>query len=208
MGAGAGSSSSEIAMHWDVNGTKLLIDLYKKYRQCVGTYKIRSAKQMWKVISKELSEVLQRNVTENNCENRWRVLDRDYKKYVDAKIKRVVERDFLSLRMRWMSFMAKKRNIHPEILLSSETVVQTPSGSDAVVEVTSGENETERAVEENVGESRKVERNVKRDSVKRKISVLEQIRQDRSEYQRKRLEQEDREIELLEKKVNFWNSKF
>ncbi|KAJ4440372.1 hypothetical protein ANN_08513 [Periplaneta americana] len=83
----------------------------------------------------------------------------------------------------------------------SETVIQTPSGSDTVVEVTSGENETERAVEENVGESRKVERNVKRGSVKRKISVLEQIRQDRLGYQMRRLEQEDRKIESLEKEV-------
>ena len=38
---------------------------------------------MWQKIANELQDVVGVIVTPNHCENRWKVLDRNYKKYVD-----------------------------------------------------------------------------------------------------------------------------
>lgn len=67
---------------WNINNSKLLIDLYSKYRNKVGTLQIRSLKKLWEIIAEELRK-LGVNVTPNNCLNRWRVLERNYKKFID-----------------------------------------------------------------------------------------------------------------------------
>lgn len=61
----------------------MLIDCYEKFRNQVGTLQIKTVKQMWGVISKELSEQLEMNISPNHCKNRWRVVERNYKKFVD-----------------------------------------------------------------------------------------------------------------------------
>ncbi|KAL1497355.1 hypothetical protein ABEB36_008337, partial [Hypothenemus hampei] len=71
------------AFKWTGNNTRLLIDLYAKYRTKVGTMEIRSLKQMWELISKNLSQQIGIAPTPSNCEKRWKVLDRNFKKHVD-----------------------------------------------------------------------------------------------------------------------------
>lgn len=71
---------------WNSNETKMLIDLYKKYKNKVGTFEIRSAKMLWLKIAEELKK-LKIEVTPNNCLNRWRVLERNYKKHIDNQNK-------------------------------------------------------------------------------------------------------------------------
>lgn len=67
---------------WTENNSKLLIDFYGKYRDKVGTLQMRSLKALWEKIAEELRK-LNVHVTPNNCLNRWRVLDRNYKKFID-----------------------------------------------------------------------------------------------------------------------------
>ncbi|KAJ4425444.1 hypothetical protein ANN_28059 [Periplaneta americana] len=174
-------------MSWDINSTKMLIDLYKRYRKEVGTMKLRTIKQMWKYIAKELSEVLKKKITDNNCENRWRVLERNYKKYVDGKNSTGNGRKFFAYAEEMDELYGQKKNIRPEVLLSSETVVPLEEELAKTPEVAT--------VENNTGRGHMTTRK------KRKSSVVEQMRIDRLEYQRKRLEQEERKIALLERKV-------
>jgi len=47
-----------------------LLDLYGKYKEKVGTMKIRSLKQMWAIILEEMSQALKIKINPNNCENR------------------------------------------------------------------------------------------------------------------------------------------
>lgn len=42
---------------------------------------------MWEVIAGCINQKLKINVSASNCENKWRVFDREYKKYVDNKNK-------------------------------------------------------------------------------------------------------------------------
>lgn len=71
---------------WSENSTKILIDFYKKMKNKVGTFEVKSIKIMWVKIAEELRK-LNINVTANNCMNRWRVIERNYKKYVDDQNK-------------------------------------------------------------------------------------------------------------------------
>ncbi|KAL1489285.1 hypothetical protein ABEB36_014212 [Hypothenemus hampei] len=68
---------------WTSNQTKLLLDLYKKYIKQLGTLKMKSLKTMWAQIAVEISTILDITITAKNCENRFKVLDRNYKKFVD-----------------------------------------------------------------------------------------------------------------------------
>lgn len=71
---------------WINNETKCLIDLYSKYRKKVGTREIRNIKMMWQKIAEEL-HLQNIFVTPNNCINRWRVLEKNYKKFIDNQTK-------------------------------------------------------------------------------------------------------------------------
>lgn len=68
---------------WNIQNSKILIDLYDKYREKVGSFKIKSLKQMWAIIAEDMSLTYEMKINPNNCENRWRVLKRNYKKYVE-----------------------------------------------------------------------------------------------------------------------------
>lgn len=70
---------------WNVNNSKMLIDLYGKYKDKVGSLKIKNLKKMWEIISEEMSLIYEMKIHPNNCENRWRVLERNYKKYFENK---------------------------------------------------------------------------------------------------------------------------
>lgn len=68
---------------WTANQNRLLLDLYKKYRNKVGSFGLKNLKQMWQKIANELKTELKIEVTDVNCQNRWKVVERNYKKYVD-----------------------------------------------------------------------------------------------------------------------------
>ncbi|XP_050516514.1 uncharacterized protein LOC126891380 [Diabrotica virgifera virgifera] len=66
---------------WNEDDSKILLDLYAKYKLKLGTFEIKNTKVLWIKISEQMKEfgVM---VTPNNCLNRWRVLERNYKKFV------------------------------------------------------------------------------------------------------------------------------
>ncbi|KAI4467729.1 myb/sant-like dna-binding domain [Holotrichia oblita] len=107
---------------WSHKSSLLLIDLYKQHKSRVGTLEIRNMKKLWEIVSEEINIKLKWNTTPANVENRWRVLERNFKKYMDNKNKTGRGRKNFEYAQHMEEIFQTKRNINPEILLSSDTV--------------------------------------------------------------------------------------
>nr|CAH7763115.1 unnamed protein product [Callosobruchus chinensis] len=70
-----------------ITQTKVLLDIYKKYRKKVGSLEIENFKKLWELIAKEINDMLKTSNSPNHVENRWRVVERAYKRFVDNKNK-------------------------------------------------------------------------------------------------------------------------
>lgn len=88
----------------------------------VGALEIRNFKKLWETIAQELNKLLKTNYSASQCENKWRVLERGYKKFVDNKNKTGRGRKFFEYAEEMDIIFQKKRNVHPVLLLSSTTV--------------------------------------------------------------------------------------
>lgn len=71
---------------WSVIHTRILSDLYSKYKNKVGTHEIKNLKMMWQKIAVEL-QALGTHVTLHHYMNRWKIIERNYKKFVDNQNK-------------------------------------------------------------------------------------------------------------------------
>lgn len=80
-------TNTEFVVNWTTNQTKVLLDIYKQYRSKVGSYEVKNLKKLWEIIANKINEVCKTNFTANHVENRWRVVARSYKKYVDSQNK-------------------------------------------------------------------------------------------------------------------------
>ncbi|XP_050513237.1 uncharacterized protein LOC126888850 [Diabrotica virgifera virgifera] len=104
---------------WSENASKLLIDLYKQYKNKVGTMEIRTIKMLWARIAQELKNH-NIHVTANNCINRWRVLERNYKKFVDDQKQTGRKRKFFEYKEEMDEIFTDKVNIRPEIVINCD----------------------------------------------------------------------------------------
>lgn len=125
---------------WNQVNTKILIEYYAKYKSKVGTLDMKNNAASWKKITEDFLKI-NIKVSGNICQNRWKVLERNYKKFVYNQNK-TGELYFCSLKLTFMSYIfnivgrgrkhfeyenevreiiGKIKNIHPEILLSTET---------------------------------------------------------------------------------------
>ncbi|CAG9856063.1 unnamed protein product [Phyllotreta striolata] len=62
--------------------TLKLIELFKIYRPSNEANDVRTMKEMWEIMSREMSALYQIHFTPAKCENRYKVLERNYKKIV------------------------------------------------------------------------------------------------------------------------------
>ncbi|KAJ8960689.1 hypothetical protein NQ314_006035 [Rhamnusium bicolor] len=129
---GSSNEDSHDSYRWTHGYTLVFLDLYETYRKQVGTLRVKSFKKMFEEISKEIKIKTEKNITPTNCENRWKVLERAYKKYIlNINTTGSARKEFEYADV-MHNILGKKKNIHPEILLSSETVdviVETPETS-------------------------------------------------------------------------------
>ncbi|KAJ8929174.1 hypothetical protein NQ314_018157 [Rhamnusium bicolor] len=79
---GSSNEDSHDSYRWTHGDTLVFLDLYETYRKQVGTLRVKSFKKMFEEISKEIKIKTGKNITPTNCENRWKVLERAYKKYI------------------------------------------------------------------------------------------------------------------------------
>lgn len=77
---------------------------------------------MWVKIASDLRKKLNVNVTDANCINRWKVIERNYKKFVENEKSTGRGRKYFEYVHEMEAILGRKKSIHPELLLSSDTV--------------------------------------------------------------------------------------
>lgn len=102
--------------------TLALIDLYKKYKPKVGSYDIRSMKKFWEIVATDISNQFKITISASKCENRWKTLERNYKKVIDNNNKTGRDRKFFEFENEFDTIYGKKKNIIPTVLLSSNSI--------------------------------------------------------------------------------------
>ncbi|CAH1183030.1 unnamed protein product [Ceutorhynchus assimilis] len=108
-GTASGTAATRKLDHkWTQNETKILIDLYGKLKNKVGTFQIKNIKMLWEKIANELAK-LHIIVTPNNCLNRWKVLERNFKKFVDNQNKTGRGRKYFEYEAEMSEIFGKKK---------------------------------------------------------------------------------------------------
>lgn len=107
---------------WSHSSTRLLIDAVKEKRNDVGTKAIRNKKLMWEAVASHLTALHGMNVTRANCENRWKVLLRNYKRFVENNRSTGRGRKDFEYAAEMDAIFLKQRNIHSKLVLSSSTI--------------------------------------------------------------------------------------
>ncbi|XP_050514774.1 uncharacterized protein LOC126890015 isoform X2 [Diabrotica virgifera virgifera] len=69
--------------YFDREKTLLLIDLFKKYKPVMTKGDIKTMKEMWDVIANDLSNQFEKPITGSKCKNKFKVLERGYKKMLN-----------------------------------------------------------------------------------------------------------------------------
>lgn len=197
---------------WNTQKTLLFLELYKKYKKQVGTIKIKNIKRMFQIIAEEMELQRGLKVLPSHCENRWKVLDRAYKKFIDNNNRTGCGRAYFEYAEAMEDIVGHKRNVKPVILLSSETLdpireKETPTSVTKMKENCNPDNEniqnvpTTASVMDTVDVCRQKGKTRTYRIRQQKFEILKEIRNDRREYYKKRLLQEDKKIELEEKRL-------
>lgn len=171
---------------WNANQTKRLLDLYALYKNQVGTFKIKTLKHMWQIIAEQLKTDYNVDITDQNCLNRWRVLERSYKKFVDNQNATGRGRKYFEYQEQMETIFKGKKSITPDFLLESNTI----------------DNQIQKEIVEEIQEE--TAQNEKKTSkpkiLKRKRSVMESVRADRKEYYAAKLIIENEKLEEIRKR--------
>lgn len=151
---------------------------------------------MFEEISKEMKNETGKNITPSNCENRWRVLERSYKKYI-LNINKTgsARRDFEYAEV-MQKILGQKKNINPEIVLSSETVdllVETAQTSEHTEPLLPDATTIPTASKQKHPPLKMTSKNLYKNKAL-KCQLLKDIRSDRQQYYDKRIAQEDTKI--------------
>lgn len=196
---------------WGHNTTLLFLDVYREYRKQVGSLKIKNLKKMFEEIAKELRFKTKQNISAANCENRWKHLERTYKKFIDNNNKTGRGRKDFEYAEIMDEILGKKRNIHPVLLLSSDTVtpVTTEEANINFIATntdTSTIEKANRAAENTENTQDKVSlkpsgsQTPKCNNKKLRVDVLKDIRQDRKQFYKKFLELEEKKLNEKKRK--------
>ncbi|CAH1107435.1 unnamed protein product [Psylliodes chrysocephalus] len=84
---------------------------------------------MWKLIAHEISNLYKITIGPEKCENKWKVVDRSYKKFVDNNRKTGRGRKKFEFEAELDIIYGKKENIMPRILLTSTQVLRKAQSS-------------------------------------------------------------------------------
>lgn len=202
---------------WSHTATLTLIDLYKQYRDKVGTFEIRNLKNLWELIATQINSIFKSNFTPSQIENRWRVLERNYKKVIDNNKKTGRGHKSFTYEKEMDEIYGKKRNINPELLLDTDTVhipkpidqISSEQGTNQEITVSSGHEDQER--EDVCGTSSsylswapKLTPKSRRNKVQTRNNTLELMRQNKNKYyeeiikiQRDKLAIEKQRLEVM-----------
>ncbi|XP_050512205.1 uncharacterized protein LOC126888195 [Diabrotica virgifera virgifera] len=164
---------------WSSYETKVLINLYVNYKEQVGSFEIRNMKMLWHTIASDLNK-MGISVTKDNCLNKWRVLERGYKKFKDNQNQTGKRRKFFEFEKEMDEVFQARKNIHPERNESNEK-------------------DTEEVVETNTVIQTTFKKRKRNDSFKRR-TVMDQIRIDQKHYQDERIGIEKEKLKEMKRR--------
>ncbi|KAF5285943.1 hypothetical protein FQA39_LY16494 [Lamprigera yunnana] len=84
---------------------------------------MKNFKAMWDVIGRQLSNLLSTEISPKNWENLWKVLNRNYKKWVDNKNSTGCSRKLFEFSKEMDDTYGKKRNVNPILTLGNKISV-------------------------------------------------------------------------------------
>lgn len=208
---------------WAADATKILINLYKKYRNSVGSTEIKTWKRCWDVIAMDINtKVPHMKVSGSHVENRWRVLERNYRKYLNNQNKNGRLRKHFDYADEFDEIFGKKKN--PYLLLikttsnaseqnganlktSRETAtIQSeakliPIRQSQSIPAKTEKKETVTTLTENRQKCKMIRKRSTRSN------ILLNMRKDRLYYYKQRLEIEKTKMELVKEKVSIMKVK-
>ncbi|CAH1998316.1 unnamed protein product [Acanthoscelides obtectus] len=202
------SQNAEVSYKWTRQNTLLFLDLYKKYKQLLMAGKIK-LKKLYESIANEINQRTNENVAPSNCENRWKVLERNYKKFCDNNKKTGRGRGFFEYADIMADILVDKKNINPVLLLSSNTVehLKEPEISDTsrvdMLNTPALESPEEQLLTPHSSKEtpRRQHHKTKTYPNKRlKYNILQEIRDDRREFYKQRLDVEKQKINMAEER--------
>lgn len=193
------ASTLAVPIIWPNNQTKVLLDLYQKYRPQVGTQDIRTLKKLWEILAHELNRLLETNVTASHTENRWRVLERAYKKYVDNQNKTGQGKKYFEYAEEMDQIFKSKKNVNPVVLISNASIEQMPEDNESEETIRYPETPKASTVESSQKKSNNLKR--RRTPVQNRNLTLAHMRRDRREYQEERLKIEREKLEVQQRKA-------
>ncbi|CAH0562954.1 unnamed protein product [Brassicogethes aeneus] len=100
--------------------TLCLINLYKDYRPKNQKGHIKSLKKLWEIVSKDISNMYRVTVSAMKCENKFKVLEINYKKVCDNNNKTGRGMKTFAFEKEFDEMFGKKRNFKPALLLSAD----------------------------------------------------------------------------------------
>lgn len=164
-------------------------------------------KKLWEIVAHEVNRQHNKNVTASHCENRWRVIERNYKKYIDDNNKTGRARKIFEYSTEMDEIFGGKRNVNPEILLSSSSIhyeasreqeAESTQNSTAVTEDTMDSTRTKNVYTPKTEPKPSLRRARKR--ILNKNMILEQIRADKKEFHSNLIKVHQEKLEFLKSK--------
>ncbi|XP_067216844.1 uncharacterized protein [Linepithema humile] len=104
---------------WNDANTKLFLSLYKEMKELVAYRKIKSFKEMWKRITDEMKNSGY-DVTATQVENKWKTLERQYKKVISNNNQTGKGRITCSYQAELTEILSKCHKIVPLAVTGSE----------------------------------------------------------------------------------------
>lgn len=179
---------------WSHEQTLKLLEVYAKIRPKVGSVEIRSMKKLWDVICYEINtHFVNQRITPSNCENKWRVLERNYRKYLKNPESRVKKRFLYAAQMSKLSRSeaGSKPVLEP---------VPSPAAPSVIIKLIP----EKAASKHDVFEKRRSHRKRMR---KAKLMFRKKQRNLKLNYLQKRIELEERKLEEKVRKNNLFEER-
>lgn len=188
--------------YWQRNVTLRLIQEYRENHKKVGV-SIRSFKKLFEMIAATLNKTFGLNLTGVQVNNKFKTLERSYKNVIDNNNKTGRGRKFFDYEREMDDIFRKVTKINPEVLLSESNVVKIPSSLQGTSESSGSllENKSRNDVNTSDPANADIENHKDLNTImkssnqpvrksrnkKTRRDVLELIRQDRLEYQKKQI---------------------
>ncbi|KAL1489237.1 hypothetical protein ABEB36_014170 [Hypothenemus hampei] len=135
------------AENWNTKETRLLLDKYELYLNCVGPLKkFKTKKVMWKKVSEDILSLLNINKIPYQCENRYKTIIKKMKKAIDNNKKTGTSKMEVEYEEELCKIVAKDDSILPEVLVGPGKVIKPKIGMENGSSSETNENKSKKRI--------------------------------------------------------------